>query len=119
LCASIRASMIDDTNRVSLVSTVDDTVTDANVSVSLGLIVTELVINALKHALPGRSRKVQIEVHYSSSELGWTLTMGDNGKGMDAEADSKPGLGTGIVEGAGQAVGRHGRRCRPKAWNGR
>ena len=44
--------MIYDTNRVLLVSTVDDTVTDANVSVSLGLIVTELVINALKHALP-------------------------------------------------------------------
>jgi two-component system, sensor histidine kinase PdtaS len=98
LCASIGASMIDDANRVSLSSTVDNTVTSANVSVSLGLIVTELVINALKHAFPGRNQKGQIDVDYSSSDKGWALTVSDNGDGMAAEADSKPGLGTGIVE---------------------
>ncbi|MEO8455865.1 MAG: sensor histidine kinase [Sphingomicrobium sp.] len=98
LCASIGASMIDDQDRVSLVSTVDDTVTSANVSVSLGLIVTELVINALKHAFPGRNQKGQITVDYLTNGKGWTLTVGDNGDGMASEADSKPGLGTGIVE---------------------
>jgi two-component sensor histidine kinase/AmiR/NasT family two-component response regulator len=98
LCASIGASMIDDANRISLSSKVDDTVTNANVSVSLGLIVTELVINALKHAFPGRNQKGQIQVDYSSSDKGWTLTVGDNGNGMAAESDAKPGLGTGIVE---------------------
>jgi two-component sensor histidine kinase len=98
LCASIGASMIDDQDRVSLVSTVDDTVTSANVSVSLGLIVTELVINALKHAFPGRNQKGQITVDYVTSGDGWTLTVGDDGDGMATEADSEPGLGTGIVE---------------------
>ncbi|MEP6982654.1 MAG: sensor histidine kinase [Sphingomicrobium sp.] len=98
LCASIDASMIDDQGRVSLVSTVDDTVTSANVSVSLGLIVTELVINALKHAFPGRNQKGQITVDYLTSGKGWTLTVGDDGNGMAAEADAKPGLGTGIVD---------------------
>jgi two-component sensor histidine kinase len=98
LCASIGASMIDDQDRVSLVSTVDDTVTSANVSVSLGLIVTELVINALKHAFPGRNQSGRITVDYLTSGKGWTLTVGDDGNGMAAEADAKPGLGTGIVE---------------------
>lgn len=98
LCASIGASMIDDQDRVSLVSTVDDTVTDANVSVSLGLIVTELIINALKHAFPGRNQKGEIKVDYAASGTGWTLSVGDNGNGMGSEPDNKPGLGTGIVE---------------------
>jgi two-component sensor histidine kinase len=98
LCASIGASMIDDQARVSLISTADDTVTSANVSVSLGLIVTELVINALKHAFPGRNQKGDIRVDYLADAKGWTLSVDDNGNGMKAEANAKPGLGTGIVE---------------------
>jgi two-component sensor histidine kinase len=98
LCESIGASMIDDQDRLSLTSTTDDSVTSANVSVSLGLIVTELVINALKHAFPGRNQKGKIKVGYLGSSDGWTLTVADNGNGMTAEADAKPGLGTGIVE---------------------
>ncbi|MDT9599293.1 histidine kinase dimerization/phosphoacceptor domain -containing protein [Sphingosinicella sp. GR2756] len=98
LCASIGASMIDDPDRVSLVSKADDTVTTANVSVSLGLIVTELVINSLKHAFPGRNQKGKINVGYLTNDGGWTLTVEDDGSGMSVEDDAKPGLGTGIVE---------------------
>lgn len=105
LCASIGASMIDDPNRVSLTSKVDDTVTSANVSVSIGLIVTELVINALKHAFPGRNQKGVIKVDYLTSDAGWALTVDDDGVGMKAEVDSKPGLGTGIVEALAKQLG--------------
>lgn len=98
LCVSIGASMIDNPDRITLVSKVDDTVTTANVSVSLGLIVTELVINSLKHAFPGRNQKGKINVDYLTAEGGWTLTVADDGNGMAAEDDAKPGLGTGIVE---------------------
>jgi two-component sensor histidine kinase len=98
LCASIGASMIDDQERVSLTASAVGSATTANVSVSLGLIVTELVINALKHAFPGRNQKGEIKVGYNGGAEGWTLTVGDNGNGMTAEVDARPGLGTGIVE---------------------
>jgi two-component sensor histidine kinase len=99
LCASLGASMIDNADRISLTSTADDTVTKANVSISLGLIVTELVINALKHAFPGRNQMGHISVDYLAGAKGWTLTVGDDGVGMpEGEGALKPGLGTGIVE---------------------
>lgn len=98
LCASIGASMIDDHERIVLTSSADDTVETANAAVSLGLVVTELVINALKHAFPGPDQKGRIDVEYAADEAGWTLLVNDDGNGMGAEADSTPGLGTGIVE---------------------
>jgi len=99
LCRSIDASMIGDHGRLSLKATVDDSMVDANVSTSLGLIVTELVINSLKHAFPGRNQAGKITVDYLSKGTGWTLTVGDNGVGMpQGHASAKPGLGTGIVD---------------------
>jgi len=98
LCESIGASMIRDHNQLSLGVTVDDTVTSADVSVSLGLIVTELVINALKHAFP-EDRNGKIKVDYHSHGPNWTLSVIDNGVGMPTGAPSaKPGLGTNIVQ---------------------
>ncbi len=98
LCDSIGASMIRDHNQTSLEVTVDKSVTRADVSVSLGLIVTELVINALKHAFPD-DRAGKIKVDYRAQGPNWTLSVTDNGIGMPTDAkDAKPGLGTSIVE---------------------
>jgi len=98
LCQSIAASMIHDPTRLTLRVEADDSSTSADVSVSLGLIVTELVINALKHAFPG-GRAGTIVVGYSSHGPNWTLTVRDDGVGMPKDAASaKPGLGTSIVE---------------------
>lgn len=98
LCATLGASMIHDRERVSLDCKVDDSVSSSDRSVSLGLIVTELVINALKHAFPCHGRRGAISVDYRSSGGGWTLAVRDNGIGMPADpASIKPGLGTSIV----------------------
>jgi two-component sensor histidine kinase len=68
-----------------------------DISTSLGLIVTELVINALKHAFP-RHRHGKILVDYRSDGLAWVLSVRDTGIGMPADpADARPGLGTGII----------------------
>ncbi len=99
LCGSIGASMISDPERLSLNIHVDNSVVDPDTSVSLGLIVTELVINSLKHAFPGRTQHGSIAVDYRSDGNAWTLVVVDDGVGMPKdEEDRKPGLGTGIVE---------------------
>jgi two-component sensor histidine kinase len=98
LCQSLGASMIADPTRLSIQVKVDDSIVDADVSISLGLIVTELVINALKHAFPDE-RTGTIEIDYRSSGEDWTLSVADNGVGMRVGKDApKAGLGTGIVE---------------------
>ena len=98
LCQSLGASMIADPDRLSIQVTVDNSLVEPDVSVSLGLIVTELVINALKHAFPEEMTGT-IAVDYRSSGADWTLSVSDNGIGMPTGSKApKAGLGTGIVE---------------------
>jgi two-component system, sensor histidine kinase PdtaS len=105
LCRSIGASMIDDQNRISLSVTGDEGMTSPDMLVSLGLIVTELVINALKHAFPGH-RAGQIRVDYRCHGAAWTLSVADNGVGMPTDPkDATPGLGTSIVKALAKHLG--------------
>ncbi|HLY78332.1 MAG TPA: sensor histidine kinase, partial [Caulobacteraceae bacterium] len=104
LCQSIGDSMIRDPKKLRLTVEVDDTVATADMSVSLGLIVTELVINALKHAFP-EDRAGDIVVSYRSVAAGWTLSVVDNGVGIPPTAAAKPGLGTSIVEALAKQLG--------------
>ena len=98
LCESLGASMIQDPARLSIRVDVDASVVSSDVSVSLGLIVTELVINALKHAFPN-GRGGRIAVQYASVGTDWTLSVSDDGIGMPKGDDlPRPGLGTGIVD---------------------
>lgn len=104
LCESIGASMIRDHDQLKLQVTADDSLATADVSVSLGLIVTELVINALKHAFPGR-REGKISVDYRADGADWTLSVGDDGVGLPADpASAKSGLGTSIVAALAQQL---------------
>jgi two-component sensor histidine kinase len=98
LCDSIGASMISDPTLVSLTVDVDDSVTTADRSVSLGLIVTELVINSLKHAFSEHGAQGSVKVGFHTTGEGWSLTVADDGAGLPSEyRQAKPGLGTGIV----------------------
>lgn len=107
LCASISAAIIYDSKRLSLSASGDDSVIDADRSVSLGLIVTELTINAIKHAFPGEDPTGAIEVDYRASGDGWRLTVTDNGVGMPPASMVKPGLGTSIVSALADRLGAH------------
>jgi len=105
LCQSIGASMIHDFDKLKLRVEANDGVATADVSVSLGLIVTELVINALKHAFPA-GRSGEIVVSYQSRAADWTLSVSDDGVGMtQGEPTRKSGLGTSIVEALARQLG--------------
>ena len=67
---------------------------------SLGLIATELVINALKHAFKPGTTDGQISVSYEVSGTDWKLSVVDNGIGKPdgVFAQPKTGLGTGIIK---------------------
>ena len=107
LCESIGASMIFDREQVSLDVTTDDSITTADSSVGLGLIVTELVINALKHAFPD-NRSGRISVNYYTRGPNWTLSVDDDGVGISEDPDNaKPGLGTDIVQALSKQLGAH------------
>ena len=98
LCASIAASMIPDTDQLTLTVEVDDSSVPSDVSVSLGLIATELVINALKHAFP-LEQPGHIIVRYARDGNAWRLDVIDDGVGIPADGKPAiPGLGTSIIE---------------------
>ncbi len=97
LCGSIGASMIRDYDLVSVEVHTDESVTNADASVSLGLIVTELVINALKHAFPD-GRRGRIVVDYHARGPAWTLSVSDDSIGLPTDPETaKSGLGTTTV----------------------
>lgn len=101
LCETLAASMISDNRSIGLQVRVKSGSASSTEAVSIGLIVTELVINALKHAFnEGRSSGL-IVVSYDVGEKGWRLGVSDNGTGKpEGEPDkpAMPGLGTSIVE---------------------
>ena len=99
LCDSLRNSMIDHSGPHSLlVQAVTGTV-ESSQAVSLGLVTTELVINALKHAFPP-GHEGEIVVRYDVDGAGWRLSVSDNGIGRrdDGHERAGGGLGTSIVE---------------------
>ncbi len=100
LCKSLAESMIGDSRSISLKVDADAGTVVSHQAVSIGLIVTELVMNALKHAFPGEKADAAIVVSYRVADSDWKLTISDNGIGkIDAgPMPKKGGLGTSLVQ---------------------
>jgi two-component sensor histidine kinase len=99
LCETLAQSMIGDSRPITIeVVGNGDTVSSSD-AVSIGLIVTEGVLNALKHAFPEDKKDGRIVVTYEVAGSNWTLSIADNGIGktQGGSAPSKAGLGTSIV----------------------
>ena len=88
--------MIDDPQRIRLTVEADYGFRRADEATALGLIVTELAINALRHAFPDQ-RAGNICVRYRFDAGNWTLSVSDDGIGA-RRGTGRPGLGTSVIE---------------------
>lgn len=102
LCETLAQSIIGESRPITLkVETDADTATVvSHQAVSIGLIVTELVMNALKHAFPGERQNAAVVVSYRVSDSDWKLMVSDNGDGKPdlSASQKKGGLGTSLVK---------------------
>jgi len=99
LCGGLASSMIGEDHPIALNVLADNGKLGSAQVVSIGLIVTELVINALKYAFPTDRTGAVVLVTYESDRADWKLVVSDNGVGKDALSAPGPegGLGTVIV----------------------
>lgn len=104
LSGSLASSMIREARGLALVVRSDPATVSSHQAVSLGLIVTELVINALKHAFPAE-RIGQVSIDYAVEASGWTLSVSDDGVGRPDLSTIRSGLGTSVIEALAQQLG--------------
>jgi chemotaxis protein methyltransferase CheR len=98
LCETLGASMIAEHRKITIKVMAPDNLISSNDAVSLGLIVTELVINALKHAFPEvEGTAGQIVVEYEVAGVDWRLTVADDGVGMPDVKPSTKRVGLGMT----------------------
>jgi chemotaxis protein methyltransferase CheR len=109
LCETLAASLTDDNRPVALQVQAEDGTTSSAAAVSIGLIVTELVINAFKHAFVGDRAVGRLVVAYEAADTGWRLAVSDNGIGKEkvhlGSSRTTSGLGTIIVEALAKQLG--------------
>ncbi len=108
LCANLASSMIGDKRPITLSVRANGNETGSKHAVSLGLIVTELVINAVKYAFPAQDRGGHIVVSYEATGADWKLEVTDDGVGYARHAPApRPGggLGTNLVKALAQQLG--------------
>jgi chemotaxis protein methyltransferase CheR len=100
LCATLATSMIGSERPVSLKVVGEGGKATSRQAESLGLIATELVMNALKHAFPTNKIDGRIIIAYDVDGTNWKLSVADNGVGRPdgVFAQPKTGLGTGIIK---------------------
>lgn len=99
LCVGLSGSMVGEGQPIEIKVIADAGTIDSDKAVSLGLIVTELVINAIKYAFPENCTGALILVTYEIDEGDWKLTVSDNGVGKgDDDKVGVSGLGTNIVK---------------------
>lgn len=97
LCKSLTRSMIGGRKPITIECEIASGTVSSDTAISFGLITTELVINALKHAFPDGQVGI-VKISYYSEGRGWALSVSDNGVGKkELKKTDRVGLGTSII----------------------
>jgi two-component sensor histidine kinase len=83
--------------------TADDIVSRSDLAVSVGMIVNELVVNAMKYAYPGRSGPIRVMLKKLENGQA-AVTVEDDGVGFVERGSGHSGLGTRIVTAMAQKI---------------
>ena len=97
LCSGLGSSMVGEAQPIDIKVVADSGSIESAQAVSIGLIVTELVINAIKYAFPTAQSDAQVLISYEIKDHDWKLTVSDNGVGKVNEAPSEAGGGLGTI----------------------
>jgi PAS domain S-box-containing protein len=106
LCRDLQEAFFDDGRRSLSVKASSGVRLNHNSAVSLGLIVTELVLNALKHA-HSEDGHGDICIQFQHEDSGYSLMVGDDGAGLPADfrLETSGGMGMNIVRSQVRSIG--------------
>ena len=79
---------------INLTADIADIVLDIDTVVPLGLMLNELITNALKYAFPSGCGEIHVKIY--ESDIGLVLSVRDNGVGMDHPDNIKDGTSFGF-----------------------
>jgi two-component sensor histidine kinase len=99
LSAGLASSMVGPKQAIDVVVAASKGALPTSHAVSIGLIVTELIMNAIKYAFPMERPSARIRVTFEKDKSDWKLSVSDNGVGRLHHADSaiSTGLGTALI----------------------
>jgi PAS domain S-box-containing protein len=99
LSAGLASSMVGPKQNIAIVAAASAGALPTSHAVSIGLIVTELIMNAIKYAFPKPRSSARIRVTFEKAKSDWKLTVSDNGTGRakSVNSDASTGLGTALI----------------------
>jgi chemotaxis protein methyltransferase CheR len=97
LSAGLASSMVGPKQHIDIAVVASEGALPTSHAVSIGLIVTELIINAIKYAFPQLRSSARIRVTFEMAKSDWKLTVADNGIGREDNSNAPSGLGTALV----------------------
>ncbi len=99
LAANLKEMAINPKNPVVFWIDIIDIVLDSKTATALGIIISELVSNSLKHAFDGtQSPEVTIRLTRENEDGTLRLLVADNGRSQKKNGEIKEGLGTRLVD---------------------
>jgi chemotaxis protein methyltransferase CheR len=98
LTAGLASSMVGPKQDIEILVEASKGTLPSSHAVSIGLIVTELIMNAIKYAFPKGRRSARIRVTFEKAKSDWKLVVSDNGLGrLLNEQSTSTGLGTALI----------------------